>query len=183
MKWSSKYTAHLAILASITIAFELIGLPQPITGPLVNAMLLLTALIINTTAGVMLGCITPVVAILRGQLPPALAPMIPFIVLANSVFVVVFGQIHHIFFSNKQTRKRYLINIFALFASSLCKFLLLVLSVNILLPVFFGTDIPEIFIAAMTFTQFFTAMIGGLFALFLFKLLMKLDIVDNNLCF
>ena len=180
MKWSSKYTAQLAILTSFTISFELIGLPQPITGPFINAILLLTAMIINTTAGVLLGCITPIVALLRGQLPAALASIVPCIILANAILVIIFCKIHTLFRVPDYTTKRYLINTLALFCASLCKFLLLAFSAKILLPIVFGTVLPEIFITAMTFPQFFTAMVGGIFALFLFKLLTRLTIIKTH---
>ncbi len=70
-----------------------LGLRQEITGPLVNAMLLLAGGAIGIPSPMALGALPSLVAIGRGTHPVALLPMVPFIVLGNAAFVGVFGML------------------------------------------------------------------------------------------
>ena len=72
MKPSTRSLTRFVFLTALTLSIEMMGLPQPFTGPLINMMLIITSLIINPGAGVILGLFTPILAALRGQLPPPL---------------------------------------------------------------------------------------------------------------
>jgi hypothetical protein len=166
----TKFITHLVILISLTLCVEMLGLPQPVTGPLVNMMLILTTLILNPAAGVSLGCISPLVAVLRGQLPAILLPMVPFIMVGNALLVLVFGAL----------RKKYPpatapllspINWIALVAGSAVKFLWLWGAARIVLPVFLGVRVEAKFIAMMAMPQFITAVIGSILALAIYQTL------------
>jgi len=82
------FLTRLVFLLSITLVIELIGLPQPVTGPFINFMLIVTTQIVSATGGAVLGCVTPALAVLRGQLPPPLAPMVPFILYLTARFLL-----------------------------------------------------------------------------------------------
>jgi hypothetical protein len=136
-----------AILLAIALVFQMGGFPQLITGPLVNTVLYLSAMIVGWPGGVLIGIFTPVVAAMRGILPPPLAPLIPFIALGNGVLVVLF-------FWLKSKSK-----ILGIFVASIVKFLVLATAVNLLVQV------PPPVAQMMSFPQFITALVGGIIAL------------------
>ncbi len=165
---------RLIILISLTLSFEMLGLPQPITGPLVNLMLILTTLVLNPLAGVILGSVSPLVAVIRGQLPPILLPMVPFIIIGNALFVLVFGLIRKLLsFSphHDSSPLKSIGNWLGLFFGATIKFLWLYASASFVVPLILGKQLPATFIAMMAIPQFITAIIGGIFALFIFSML------------
>lgn len=89
------FISRLALLVSLSLAIQVAGLPQPITGPLINMLLFLTAAMLGWIAGVILGCLTPLAALIRGQLPAVLAPLVPFIATANAILVLVYFLVYY----------------------------------------------------------------------------------------
>ncbi len=163
------YLTRLVFLIAITLTITLIGLPQPVTGPLINTMLLLTTLILGPWAGAAVGTITPVAAAFRGQLPPFLLPMVPFIILGNALLVWGFK-----FIAGRNRTPHVLRSVrhwVGLVVGSTLKFLWLYSAARLLVPLFFGKDLPEAFIAMMAMPQLVTALIGGVLAFLLYELL------------
>lgn len=176
MQKRTLFISRLAIILSLTTVIQIAGLPQPITGPLINTMLFLTASLLGNVAGVVLGCLTPTVALIRGQLPMPLAPMVPFIALGNITLVLVYNGI----IRNKiqqprffQKIKQYLSILFA----AVAKFVFLYLSVKIILPLVLNVSIPPKIAFFMTTPQLITAMVGGVFANILLKIFTKTKVI------
>lgn len=171
----SKTTARFIFLTTITLIMEMIGLPQPFTGPLVNMMLILTALLIHPLAGAGLGLITPLAAALRGQLPPPLIPMVPFITVANILYVFSFAAIRRLFclFERPGNLIRSLPAWTGLLIGSALKWGFLYFSARLFLPLLFAKHLPDKIIALMSLPQFITALLGGGAALLLYQLLKR----------
>ena len=89
------FISRLALLISLALVIQIVGLPQPITGPLINMLLFLTVTILGWIAGVILGCLTPLAALIRGQLPAVLAPLVPFIAVANAILVLIYSLVYY----------------------------------------------------------------------------------------
>lgn len=142
-----RWITRTGILLAIALVFQMGGFPQLITGPLVNTVLYLSAMIIGWQGGVLIGIFTPVIAAMRGILPPPLAPLIPFIALGNGALVALF-------FCLKSKSK-----ILGIIIASVVKFLILVTAVNLLVQV------PPPVAQMMSFPQFLTALAGGVIAL------------------
>ena len=159
------FISRLAIILGLTLIIQSGGFPQPITGPLINAILLITASLLGIVAGIILGTLTPIVALIRGQLPPVLAPMIPFIIIANGVFVTVFILLIKYLSATLRLNSDWSKALIALIFASLLKFLLLFSAVKIILPVVFAVRFPDKIILIMSTPQFVTAMIGGIIAI------------------
>ena len=113
-----KWLARTAILLALTLAFQMIGLPQPVTGPAVNAMLLISGTYVGALGGIIIGLLTPLIAFARGILPPPLAPMIPFIMLGNATGNFIFTdkkyirkEIHRLCSSNNMWRSCQVFNL------------------------------------------------------------------------
>ncbi|NIA29487.1 MAG: hypothetical protein GWP06_06190 [Actinobacteria bacterium] len=174
MMSKTNYITRLIILISLTLSFEMLGLPQPITGPLVNLMLILTTLVLNPLAGVILGSISPLVAVIRGQLPAILLPMVPFIIIANALFVLIFGLTGKLFpfsLDHDSSPLKSIGNWLGLLLGATIKFLWLYASASFVVPLILGKQLPAPFIAMMAIPQFITAIIGGIFALLIFSML------------
>ena len=153
-----KWLTRTAFLLAIALVFQMGGFPQPITGPLVNTVLYLAASIVGWQGGILIGILTPLVAAMRGILPPPLAPLIPFIALGNSLMVVLFYLLK---FKNK---------IIAIIIASLVKFSILFSAVNLLVQV------PPAVSQMMSLPQLITALTGGIVALLVMALLKKANL-------
>lgn len=96
-EWSVDWIglARLALVAALALAITNLGLPQAVTGPLVNALLLLTVEGLGVSQAMVVGMLTPMGAALRGILPLPLVVMIPFIALGNATLVGVYGALRH----------------------------------------------------------------------------------------
>lgn len=174
----TQYITRLVFLITITLAVEWIGLPQPATGPFVNFMLILTTYLLNVYAGMLLGFITPVLALVRGQLPVILSLYVPFIMAGNAIFVFIF----HIISRNKSgsgsewSWRKWL----GLFLAATVKFMWFYITAHLFLPLLLTHAVPEKILAILTFPQLITAIIGGTLALLFHALLVQRKIVDTR---
>jgi uncharacterized membrane protein len=165
------FIARLAAILALTFVIQMAGLPQPITGPLINAMLFITAILLGNFAGVVLGCLTPVLAIIHGQLPTPLAPMIPFIALGNVTLVLIYNNL-----AREKSQISFSIKEFvAILLAAFAKFLFIYLSIKIILPFLLNVTIPEKISMLMATPQLLTALAGGILALIFTKILTKAE--------
>ncbi len=87
------FALRITVFSLAAAVVPSLGLRQEITGPLVNAMLLLAVGAVGIPSAMALGALPSLVAIGRGTHPVALLPMVPFIVLGNAAFVGVFAML------------------------------------------------------------------------------------------
>ena len=122
---------------------------QWITGPMVNAILLISAVLIGPMEAVFLGLFPSTVALSAGLLPLPLAPMVPFIMIGNAILVAIFYYI-------------YKKNIFAAIGiSALLKFAFLHFSVVLIMSKLLTSQLTASLAVMMSWPQLFTALIGG----------------------
>lgn len=159
--WNSVWTQKIAIalvLSAVMLIIPAIIHQQFITGPIVNACLLLAGLFVGSSEAMFLGLIPSVVALGSGTLPAPLAPMVPFIMISNSLYILVFTKL----------RKRNF-TVAVVLASSLKFLWLTTLSKQVLKQL-----LPAKFITPMTimmsWPQLATALLGGLIAVSIYKL-------------
>ena len=86
----------LVALMGAALLISNLGMPQWITGPLVNALLILTVLWLGVSQAIFVGMVTPLGAVLSGILPLPLLVMIPFIAIGNAILVSVFGSVRRV---------------------------------------------------------------------------------------
>ncbi len=140
---------------------------QWLTGPIVNALLILALFIVGIRAAVFIALIPSVIALSVGLLPALLAPMIPFIMIGNILFVLTIDFIYNKFGSNNSS---YWISV--LIASSL-KFIFLFLSVNIISKLLLKSELAIKVAQVLSWPQFYTALLGGVIAFVILKWLKK----------
>jgi len=155
---SIRKMSRTAILLAIALVFQMGGFPQFITGPLVNTVLYLAAMIVGWQGGIIIGIFTPVLAAMRGILPPPLTLLIPFIALGNAMLVILF-------FLLKSKNK-----IASIIIASVAKFLVLVSAVKLFVQV------PPAIAQMMSFPQLVTALAGGFIALLIISIFKKAKI-------
>lgn len=153
----SQSTLLTRVIIAGLILFVLIFLPtfihqQMITGPLVNASLLLASVVLGPAEAMLLGLLPSTVALSRGLLPVALSAMVPFIMISNALYILVFDRFY------KKTA------LGAVLIASTTKFLFLFTIsqriLAVLLPANFLTKVASM----MSWPQLITALIGGLIA-------------------
>jgi uncharacterized membrane protein len=133
------------ILAGLAVALQALNLPQPVTGPGVNAVLFVASIYVGPLAGAFVGLITPWVGLLMGLVK--LAPAVPVIMAGNVTLALVSGYLGKL--------NRYV----AMGAASILKFGVMTLGIRYLIST--GTKIPAVAYTSMTITQLFTALGGA----------------------
>ena len=167
---STVFISRLALLIALTLVIQMGGFPQPITGPLINMLLFLTVMLLGWLAGAILGCLTPLIALIRGQLPAVLAPLVPFIAVANTVLVLIYFLIYFQILKRTNLAK-WLKIIIAVFFAAIAKYLFFILTVKIIFPYLVKTTIPNSAAIILMTPQLFTALLGGFLFLILFNIL------------
>ncbi|WP_324668228.1 hypothetical protein [Geochorda subterranea] len=135
-----------ALLLAFVTAFQSLGLPQPVTGPVVNATLFLAAWLVGPLFGAAIGALTPVVALWRGILAAPLAPLVPFIGVANALQVVAAAYLRRVHAAA------------AVGVAALVKWAVLATAVRALV------EVPPPVAVAMQWPRLVTALAGGVLA-------------------
>lgn len=135
---------------------------QAITGPIVNAILLIASQLVGPGLAMLIGMLPSTVALSRGLLPLALAPMVPFIILSNSLYVYLFSQI------KGQAKSGFKFAV-ATLSASLAKFTLLYSSSQLILTRLLPNKLVPKVSQMMSWPQLATALVGGLIAWFVLR--------------
>lgn len=131
---------------------------QAIVGPLVNAALILSLMYLGQDQAFVLAILPSTVALSSGLLPVVLAPMIPFIILSNIVYLKTFQVL-----SKKGS------SIQAVIVAALLKSVFLTLIVHSIMFNLLSPTITDKLLNMMTWPQLWTATVGGGLALLIKK--------------
>lgn len=153
-----QFITRTAVLLAIVLAVQALRLPTYFTGPVVNGILIITTIFSGVASGVIIGCITPLVALMTGIIPSAALPIVPVIVVSNITLVVFF------YFLDKANR--YL----AWLGAALAKFAVFYIFLNYLLELL-GLQLPPPLIIAFQLPQLYTALAGGFLAIIIARYL------------
>ncbi len=168
---STVYIVRTGLLLALALVFQ-IGLNkfgQTVVGPLVNFILIISAGIVGTGAGIIVGCLTPIIAYFFGIMP--LFPLVPFIMIGNSILVILFSFVRNKFSKGGEY--------FGVVISAIGKFVFLAVSVRYLVGLFVP-KVPAKLITALSLPQLYNALIGGILALVIIKLLPKSIFLKNK---
>lgn len=122
---------------------------QIITGSIVNATLFISVLLLGSRAAFFVGLVPSVIALSTGLLPAVLAPMIPFIMIGNSILILTFDYLKD---------KNYWL---AIIVSSLFKFVFLFSTSSIVINLLLNKALVQSVVLMMSWPQFLTALLGG----------------------
>ena len=140
---------------------------QWITGPIINAILIITLFLIGIRSALVVCLVPSLMALSGGLLPPVLAPMVPFIMIANVIFVITIEFIYNNF---KKEKRGYWAGIFT---GALLKFIFLYASVSFISKLLIKQELASIVVQIMSWPQFATAVLGGILAWVVLKWLKR----------
>lgn len=167
MSYSKEVTLNLvktrSLLIFLGIASTATILPffihlQWFTGPIVNALLILTLFLVGIRSALVLCMVPSLMALAGGLLPAVLAPVVPFIMLSNMIFVL---SIEFMYNFSKKINKGYWLGVLV---GSLLKFFFLFLSVSFIAKLLLKQALVQKVAQMMSWPQFATALTGGLIA-------------------
>ncbi|WP_291571107.1 ECF transporter S component [Clostridium sp. UBA4548] len=177
-KLQTKNLVITSMLLAVAIVIQFLGrnfpqINQFLVGPIINSILILTTILCGIKWGALTGVLTPILAWTVGQLLPPMAPFIPFIILGNIIYVILFNSVSKFKFGNY----------IGILLGSFGKYLFLSISASKLVTLF-GVNIPGKVLAKlaimMSTPQLITGITGGVFALILFALLSKRHAIHND---
>jgi len=152
---------QFATLLGIAVVLPLFH-QQWLTGPMVNAVLFIAVVLLGTQNAIILGLLPSTIALAIGLLPAPLAPMIPFIIISNTIMILGFSM-------SKNKNFWY-----GIATGSVLKFLFLwstsYVVINLLLKKELATSVSSM----MSWPQLYTALIGGLIAYLFLKSIKKI---------
>lgn len=152
------FLTKASMLLAVALLFQFIKLGQYFTGTGINATLVIAASLCGPVWAGAIGMLTPLSALVLGVLPPAILPIVPFIIASNILYVIAFY-----FLRNKN-------EYVAIGAAAIVKFALLYIVVN-----YFITKVPAPIKIAMSFPQLITALTGGILAVLILRVVKHLQ--------
>lgn len=151
----------LVLLLGIAIAAPMIFNQQLITGTIVNATIIVGVCLLGPTNALLIGLLPSSVALATGVLSPALAPMIPFIIVGNTILALTFHYLR---------KFNYWLGIIA---GAVLKFAFLYGISSVVIGLITNQQIAAKVAVQMSWPQLVTALCGGILAYGVVKLLRK----------
>lgn len=142
----------LLILMAVAFTAPLLFKQQYVTGTIVNAALITGAALLGARDGLLIGILPSTMALAAGTLNPALAPMVPFIIVGNAILVLTFSYLG---------RVNYWLG---LAAGALLKFGFLYVSSSIVTGLLINKNLSAAVTGALSWPQLATAVMGGIVA-------------------
>ncbi|MEA2088616.1 MAG: iron hydrogenase [Patescibacteria group bacterium] len=152
----AKIIANFLFLAGLSILIPAFFHIQFITGPMINAILFLSVVLLGRSSALLIGMIPSVIALSFGLLPALLAPMVPFIMLSNAILIMVFSWLEKKYWA-------------AVLIASTAKFLFLYFSCSIIMDLIFKKELALKISQILGWTQLATAILGGIIAFLILK--------------
>lgn len=163
-----KAVAQFLVLATVVTVLPFYFHVQAVTGPMINAIFILTLFLLGIRSALTLCLIPSLMALSGGLLPAVLAPVVPFIMISNVILVLVLDWCYRNFASQKIG---YWMGVFL--ASGL-KFLFLYFSISVISELLIKESLAIKVAQMMSWPQFATAVAGGIIAFAILKPLKKI---------
>lgn len=141
---------------------------QWLTGPIVNALLIIILFLVGIRSALFACLIPSLMALAGGLLPAVLAPAVPFIMISNVLYILSIDWIYN--YSKSMNKGFWL----GMIAGSLVKFLFLLVSVNIISKLLIKSELAVKVAQMMSWPQLATALTGGMIAWIFLKWLKRI---------
>jgi hypothetical protein len=145
-------------LATVATALPFFIHIQWITGPIINAILIILLFVVGIRSALMVCLIPSIMALASGLLPAVLAPVAPFVMISNVIFILSIEQIYE---ANKNSERGYWLGVLT---GALLKFVFLFLSINVIAGLLLRKELAVSVTQMMSWPQFTTALLGGVIA-------------------
>lgn len=156
----------ILVLIAVAVAAPILIKQQLITGTIVNAALIIATITLSARDGLLVGLLPSTIALATGLLFPALAPMVPFIIVGNAILVLTVAYFK---------KFNYWV---AIGVGALLKFVFLYGTSTVVIGLLVNKQVAPVVAQMMSWPQLFTALAGGLVAFGYLKLTGKLK-TDN----
>jgi hypothetical protein len=160
--------AQFLALAGVATALPFFFHFQWATGPIVNALLIIALLLLGIRSAFLLCLIPSLMALAGGLLPPVMAPVVPFIMISNVLFVFT---IDYFYRNAKNAIQGYWIGVFI---GAGLKYLFLYLNVSLMMNLILKEELAAKVSMMMSWTQLATALAGGFIAFVVLKSLKRI---------
>lgn len=141
---------------------------QWLTGPIVNAILVIALFLVGIRSALVLCLVPSMMALSGGLIPAVLAPIVPFIMLGNIIFVIAIDR-SCAYIRNE--KKAYWVG---LFVGAFLKFIFLFFSVNVIAKLLIKQELVLKVAQMLSWPQLATALSGGMLAWLVLKSLKKI---------
>lgn len=168
IKVNASAVAQFLALAGIATIVPFFFHIQWATGPMVNAILIIALFILGIRSAFLLCLIPSLMALAGGLLPPVLAPIVPFIMISNVLFVFAVDY----FYRNHQNAiKGFWIG---LAAGASLKYLFLYFNTQLMASLLLKQELAAKVAMLMSWSQLATALAGGAIAFAILKALKRI---------
>lgn len=167
-KINMRAVAQFLGLASLATMLPFFIHLQWITGPLVNAILIVVLFLIGLRGAVIVALVPSLMALSSGLLPAVLAPVVPFIMISNLILIFSLDWIYQ---RNKNVKFGYWLG---LIAGASAKFLFLLASVSWITRLLLKQELAVKVGQMMSWPQLATALAGGVIAWAVLKWLKRI---------
>lgn len=180
MKMKTRQITVTAIMLAICIASQFFkNLSVYITGPVINAALILTVLYAGLACGIILSIITPVTAffITGSPVMAAIPAMFPCIIIGNAILVLVVALLH------KKFGEKAGLPVSVVIGAVLKALFMGILISLIILPNMLPVKMqPMLHVLQLQFsvTQLITALIGGVYAIIILAILQNTTLGEQR---
>jgi hypothetical protein len=151
----------LVLLIGVAIMAPIVSNQQLITGTIVNATIIIGVCLLGSTNALLIGLLPSSVALATGVLSPALAPMIPFIIIGNAILALTFSYLKNF---------NYWVG---MVTGAALKFAFLYGISSVVIELITSEQIAAKVAVQMSWPQLITALCGGILAYGVVKLLKK----------
>lgn len=160
--------AQFLALATVAMTLPFLVHLQWLTGPIVNAVLILALFLVGIRAALVLALVPSLMALSSGLLPAVLAPVVPFIMISNVILVL---SIEYFYKNAKKEFNGYWLGVLIGAAG---KFLFLYFNVSLIVGLLMKKEVSDKVILLMSWPQFVTAVLGGMIAWGILKWLKRI---------
>ncbi len=157
-KVNTKTLSHFVLLSGVALFLPFYIHIQWISGPIVNAVLIITLFLVGIRSALLLCLVPSLMALAGGLLPAILAPAVPFIMISNVILVLC---VEYFYQNIKDANSGYFVGVFA---GAIFKYAFLFFSINIVSKLLLKQELASKIAQLFSWTQFITALSGGLIA-------------------
>lgn len=150
--------AQFLSLAAVATFLPFIIHIQWITGPIVNALLIIILFIVGLRAALIMALIPSVMALAGGLLPAILAPVVPFIMISNVIFIL---SVDYFYRSAKNQFTGFWVGVGV---GGLLKYLFIWFNANLMINLVLQKGMGVAVARIVSWPQFATALAGGVIA-------------------
>jgi hypothetical protein len=131
---------------------------QWFTGPIINAIMILVLFLVGIRSALVIALVPSLMALSGGLIPPILAPVVPFIMISNCIFILSIDRIYE---QLKSSNQGYWLG---LIVGASLKFIFLYFSVSFIIKLLLKQELAVKVSQMMSWPQLVTAILGGVIA-------------------